>query len=101
MGDHRRRTLSAAGKRWQNLNLYGFRQLPFQILLMSSSSIDQDRTRFDHPVETRIGPFLARNSEGLGNRSGIDVFLTDACSGPGPCPVMKGNGHHCVTLKHA
>jgi hypothetical protein len=29
------------------------------------------------------------------------VFLADACSRPGPCPVMEGNGHHCVTLKHA
>jgi hypothetical protein len=66
-GDHRRRTLCAAGKRRQNLNLYGFRQLPFQILLMSGSSIDQDRTRFDHPFETRIGPLLAGNSEGVGN----------------------------------
>jgi hypothetical protein len=63
----RRRALSAAGKRGQYLNLYGFRQLPFQILLMSGSSIDQDRTRFDHPVETWIGPLLAGNSEGLGN----------------------------------
>ena len=100
-GDHWRPTLSAAGKRRQNLNLYGFGQLPFEILPMRGPSIDQDRTRLDHPVETRIGPFLARNSEGVGNRSGIDVFLADACSRPGPCPVMKGNGHHCVTLKHA
>jgi hypothetical protein len=31
----------------------------------------------------------------------LKCFLGDACCGPCASPVMKGNGHHCVTLKHA
>ncbi len=81
--------------------MYGLGQLSFQILRMRRTSIDQYRTRLDHFAEARIGPLLAGNSEGFGNGSGIDLFLTDACSCLGPCPVMKEDGHHCVTLKHA
>ena len=33
--------LSAPGKRRQNLNLYGFDELPLKILLVSRASVDQ------------------------------------------------------------
>jgi hypothetical protein len=46
--------LSAPCERWQNLNAYGRGQRPLEICLVSSKSINQYRTRFDHLVETRI-----------------------------------------------
>jgi hypothetical protein len=37
----------------------------------------------------------------LRDRLGLDCFLADAGCGPSSSPVMKGNGHHCVSLRHA
>jgi hypothetical protein len=93
--------LTTTGKRRQHFNLYRLGQRPCQIFLVSHTSIYQDRTRSDHSVEVWIGPLTAGKSQGFSNRSGIDLFLGDARCGPGPSPVMKGNGHHCVSLKHA
>jgi len=93
--------LSAAGKRRQYLNLYGPSELPLKILLVSRAPIDQHRARLDHCVETRIGARQAGESEGFSDRLGLDLLFGDARCGLGPCPVMKGNRHHCVTLKHA
>jgi hypothetical protein len=93
--------LSAAGKRRQYLNLYGRSELPLKILLVCRAPIDQHRARLDHCVETRIGARQAGESEGFSDRLGLDLLFGDARCGLGPCPVMKGNRHHCVTLKHA
>jgi DNA-binding response OmpR family regulator len=49
----------------------------------------------------RIRPRTAGEFEGFSDRSGLDYFLGDARCGPGPSPVMKGYGHHCVSLNHA
>ena len=68
---------------------------------MSRQSVDEHRTRLDYLVEMRIRPLIAGKSQGFSNGSGLDLLFGDARSGPCPCPVMKGNGHHCVSLKHA
>ena len=68
---------------------------------MSRQSINEHRTCLDHTVEMRISPFIAGQLECLSNGSGLDFLLGDARCGPGPSPIMKGNGHDCVSLKHA
>ena len=68
---------------------------------MSRHSVNQHRTRLDDLVEMWIRPLIAGNSEGLSNGSSLDLLLGDTRSGPCPCPVMEGNGHHWVSLKHA
>jgi hypothetical protein len=93
--------LSTTCERRQNLNSYRGRERPFEICWMSRQSVNQHRTRLDDFVEMRIRPLIAGKSESLSNGSGLDLLLGDARSGPCPCPVMKGNGHHCVSLKHA
>jgi len=96
-----RPTLFAARERRQNLNSYGRREQPIEIFLMSRQSINEDRTCFDHLVEVRIGPLIAGQLECFGNGSGLDFLVGDARCGLGPSPVMKGNKHRCVSLKHA
>jgi hypothetical protein len=93
--------LDAAGERRQDFNLYGLAQPLLEIFLVGRASINQYGARLDDPVETRIRPFPARDLEGLGHRLGLDYFLGNACCGPCASPVMKGYGHHCVTLRHA
>jgi hypothetical protein len=93
--------LGAAGEGRQYFNLYGVSQLPLKIFRVSRVPIDQYRTHLDDSVEVWIRPLLARNLEGLSDRLGLDHLLGDACCSPCASPVVKGNGHHCVTLKHA
>jgi hypothetical protein len=97
----RQSALCAASERRQNFNLYGLSQLLLKIFLMGRASINQYRAHLDNPVETRIGPLLGGEPQSFSNRLSLYCFLGDACCGPGPSPVMKGNRHHCVTLKHA
>ena len=93
--------LRPTGERGQNFNLYGLSQLLLKIFLMGRASVNQYRAHLDNPVEARIGPLLAGEPQSFSDRLSLYCFLGDACCGPGPSPVMKGNGHHCVTLKHA
>ena len=46
--------LSATCERRENLNSYGRGECALEICLVSRKSIDQNRTCFDHLVETRI-----------------------------------------------
>jgi hypothetical protein len=94
-------SLSATGERRQNFNLYGLGQLLLKIFPMGCASVDQYRAHLDDPVEAGIRSPLTGEPEGVGNRLSLKCFLGDACCGPCASPVMKGNGHHCVTLKHA
>jgi hypothetical protein len=93
--------LSAACERRQNLNPYRRGERPFEICRMSRQSVDQYRTCLDDLVETRIRPLITGQLEGFSNGSGLDFLLGDARCGSCPSPVMKGNGHPCVSLKHA
>ena len=81
--------------------MYGLAQRLLQIFLVSGATVDQNRTGLDHSVEVWIGPLVADESEGFSNRSGLDLLVGNACRGLCPSPVMKENGHHCVSLKHA
>jgi hypothetical protein len=76
-------------------------QLPLKIFQVSRASIDQYRAQLKDSVKAWIGALAAGHFQGFSDGSGLYCFLGDACCGPGPSPVMKGNGHHCVTLKHA
>ena len=93
--------LIAARERRQHLNSYGRREQPFEIFFMSRQSINEQRTCLDHLVEVRIRPLITSQLECFGNGSGLDFLFGDARCGPGPSPVMKGNRHDCVSLKHA
>ena len=93
--------LCATGERRQNFNLYGLAELLLKIFLMGHASVDQYGTELNDPVEARIRSPLTDEPKGVGNRLSLKCFLGDACCGPCASPVMKGNGHHCVTLKHA
>jgi hypothetical protein len=93
--------LCATGERRQNFNLYGLGQLLLEIFLMGRASINQYRAHPDDSVEARIRPPLTGDPERVSDRFSLECFLGDACCGPCASPVMKGNGHHCVTLKHA
>ena|GEM_PF-21568 len=76
-------------------------QLLLKIFLVSRAAINQYRTHLDDPVEVRTRPVLTRNLEGLSDRLSLDHLLGYARCSPCASPVMKGNGNHCVTLKHA
>jgi hypothetical protein len=65
--------------------LYRLGQRLVQIFLVSRAAINQNGTRVDYSVEMRIGPLMAGDLEGLGNRSGLDFLLSNACCGLGPC----------------
>jgi len=93
--------LCATGKRRQNFNLYGLGELLLKIFLMGHASIDQYRAELNDLIEAWIRPILASESEGLSDGESIDYFLRDPCSGLSSSPVMKVNGDHCVSLKHA
>ena len=55
----------------------------------------------DDVVEMRIRPLIAGQSKGFSNGSGLEPLLRYPCCGSCPSPIMKGNGHPCVSLKHA
>ncbi|MCE3276587.1 MAG: hypothetical protein K0R13_2442 [Propionibacteriaceae bacterium] len=93
--------LSAACERRQNLNPYRRGERPFEICRMSRQSVDQHRTCLDDVVEMRIRPLIAGQSKGFSNGSGLEPLLRYPCCGSCPSPIMKGNGHPCVSLKHA
>jgi hypothetical protein len=93
--------LVASGERRQYFNLYGMSQLLLKIFLVSRAAINQYRTHLDDAVEVRTRPLLTRNLEGLSDRLSLDHLLGYACCSACASPVMEGNGHHCVTLKHA
>lgn len=93
--------LAATGEGRQNLHSNGRGEGSFQIRRMSCQSVKQHRTCLDDPVEVRIRTLVARESEGFGNGSGLDLLLCDARGGPCASPVVKGDGHRCVSLKHA
>jgi hypothetical protein len=93
--------LAPTGERRKNFNLYGLAQLLLKIFLVSHPSINQYRTQLDDGVEMRIRSLEGGDLESLSDRLGIDYFLGYARCGPCASPVMKGNGHHCVSLRHA
>jgi hypothetical protein len=93
--------LSAACERRQNLNPYWRRERSFEICRMSRQSVDQYRACLDDFVEMRIRPLIAGQSKGFSNGSGLEPLLRYPRCGSCPSPIMKGNGHPCVSLKHA
>jgi hypothetical protein len=68
---------------------------------MSRQSIDQDRAGPDDLVEVRIRPLIACQTKCFGDGSGLQLLFWDARCRPSASPVMEGNGHRCVSLKHA
>jgi len=81
--------------------LYGMSQLPLKIFQVSRASIDQYRAQLKDSVKAWIGALAAGHFQGFSDGSGIDFLLADARCGLCPSPIMKGNGHHCVSLRHA
>ena len=93
--------LSAACERRQNLNPYWRGERSFEICRMSRQSVDQYRACLDDFVEMRIRPLIAGQLKGFSNGSGLEPLLRYPRCGSCPSPIMKGNGHPCVSLKHA
>jgi hypothetical protein len=91
---------SAAGKRWQDLYPYGFGESCIEILNTDQLTVDQDGTDGQHLLEPQILALTPGNFESSCNTCRLEGLLIDACGRLCPSPVMKGNSHHCSSLKH-
>jgi hypothetical protein len=91
---------SAAGKRRQDFDPDRLGESCIEVLSSDQLTVHQDRTDGQHPVEPQILASTPGRFESSSNTCRLDRFLIDACGRLGPSPVMKGNSHHCSSLKH-